>query len=125
MSQYVIIDGIKHFQFEDGSTAQVVAPLAQDGGSAVSLAPQQFAILGNIETLLAEGNASTATPWEVLQSTGDLVQSFTYLDPGTVDERVSTVTYSSVSASLSMVETYTYGGVAGAYRLLSIVRSNA
>lgn len=53
----------------------------------------------------------------------DLAISYTYLDAGTADERINTITYSSTSLAISGTETYTYEGVAGAYRVASIARS--
>jgi hypothetical protein len=51
------------------------------------------------------------------------VTSFTYLDAGTVNERISTLTKSSASLGLSYVDTFTYAGTPGFYRVTNITRS--
>ena len=53
----------------------------------------------------------------------DLVKTFTYLDAGAADERVSTIVYSSVSLGLSVTETFVYAGSAGSYRVSTITLS--
>jgi len=53
----------------------------------------------------------------------DLVQTFTYLDAGTDDERVETITYSSVALSLTVTETFAYAGSSGSYRVSTITLS--
>jgi hypothetical protein len=64
--------------------------------------------------------------WERLLSSPDLVQTFAYLDAGDpANERVGSITYTSSSKSLTVVETYTYVGSAGAYRVNTITRSQS
>ena len=58
-----------------------------------------------------------------LQMASDLSQTFTYFDVGTSDERISTIIYYSPSLGLTLTETFSYAGSAGAYRISSIVRS--
>ena len=64
---------------------------------------------GNIQRLKSEAN--------------DLVKTFTYLDAGAADERVSTIVYSSASLGLSVTETFVYAGSAGSYRVSTITLS--
>lgn len=52
----------------------------------------------------------------------DLVKSYTYLDTGTVDERVSTITYVSTSLGINFTETYVWVGSTGLYRVSTITR---
>jgi hypothetical protein len=68
--------------------------------------------------------ADLASLWDRLMTAPDLVQTYSYLSAGDpVDERISTITRSSVARSLTVVETYAYAGAAGSYRLSSITRS--
>ncbi|MBD2628481.1 hypothetical protein [Trichormus variabilis] len=77
---------------------------------------------GNTQAI--NGNVTISqNNWEKLQSANDLAQTFTYLDAGTNDERISTIAYSSVSLNLSALETYSYAGSSGNYRILSILRT--
>lgn len=63
-------------------------------------------------------------PIAALRQFPDFTTTFTYLDPGTTDERVSTIVYSSVLSGLSSVtKTYSYEGVSGSYRVSTIVVS--
>ena len=124
-STYVIQDGLKYLQLEDGSLAPVMAPLSLSDGSQVALVADQESLLDDIKALVTTLTQSSGTNWEKLQSAPDLAQSFTYLDAGDADERVSTVTYSSTTLGLSIVETYTYAGSEGAYRVASITRAAA
>lgn len=63
------------------------------------------------------------TKWFKLQQAADLAQAFVYLSPGTIDERVSTITYTSASLSLTATETFTYDGAPGSYRISAIART--
>ena len=66
----------------------------------------------------------TASRITVIQNEEDYTRTFTYLDAGTDDERVDTITYSSVTAGAPSVrDTYAYAGIAGAYRISTITRS--
>lgn len=53
----------------------------------------------------------------------DTVDTFTYSDAGTADERIATIVHSSASLSLSYTETFAYLGSAGAYRINTVTRS--
>lgn len=53
----------------------------------------------------------------------DLGQTKYYLDDSTSDRRIGRIEYSSQSLNYTITETYSYGGNAGDYYLVSIVRS--
>lgn len=55
-----------------------------------------------------------------IKAARDLNIEYTYLDAGTADERVSTITWSSVMQGKSVTATITYAGISGAYRVTSI-----
>jgi hypothetical protein len=61
----------------------------------------------------------------VILSYPDVKIDITYLDEGTPDERIETVTWSSASYQKDpIVATLSYGGISGAYRIESIQYSN-
>lgn len=99
--------------------------LATDGIFAVfaGLASDSFSATGSIHAKLGAIASTQYSNWLKLQTAPDLSQAFTYLDSGTSDERINTITYSSISANLTITETYTYAGSAGSYRISGIVRS--
>ena len=121
---YVIVDGEKFLQLEDGSRCPVVAPLSLDAGTKVALIATQETLIQTIINRLTDLNATQASNWEKLQSAVDLVQTITYLDAGDVtNERVNVITYSSTSLNLTMTETFNYAGSSGSYRLVGVTRS--
>lgn len=65
----------------------------------------------------------TAAAIAAIDAAPDKETDFTYLDEGTDDQRIETVTYSSATLGLSYVETFTYAGSAGSYRVSNIARS--
>jgi hypothetical protein len=75
----------------------------------------------NFTTLLDRIPAKTKI--EQILIANDKVETYSYLDAGTADARVSTITYSSASLSLSVTDTYTYAGTSGNYRISTITRS--
>lgn len=123
MSSYVIEDGRKLLQLDDGSRAPVVAPLSLEDGSKVALVADQQGLLVAMDGRLAALVAASGTNWQRLQAAPDLTQTISYLDPGTADERVGSITYASSALSLSMVESYSYAGGEGNYRLTTITRN--
>lgn len=60
-----------------------------------------------------------------VQFAADVLQEVTYLDEDTPNQRIGSVTYTSVSLGQAVTETYTYAGAAGNYRLDQITRSLA
>lgn len=120
---YIISDGEKYLQLEDGSRVPVVAPLSLDSGSRVALIAAQEALLTAIDNKIAELLSSQGSNWERLQAASDRAQSITYHDAGTVNERIAVITYTSASLNLSATETFTYAGSDGSYRLTGIARS--
>ncbi|NER80935.1 MAG: hypothetical protein F6K42_15470 [Leptolyngbya sp. SIO1D8] len=120
---YVIVDGNKRLQFEDGSQCDVVAPLSLDAGANVVLIASQAAILEAIRDGLQELNNTAASTWERIQSASDRTQAITYLDAGTADERINDIVYASASLGLTITETFSYAGSAGNYRLTGTARA--
>lgn len=122
--QFVVQDGQKKFQFSnDGSTSDVVVPVQLTDGQKVSLVADQIAILNDILAELEAQTAATIGDSESIKAANDYSQTISYFDPGTVDERIETITHSSATLNKSVVETFAYAGSAGSYRLTSIVRS--
>lgn len=66
---------------------------------------------------------STGTTLEKIQTASDYVQTYTFLDAGTDDERLTTIVHSSASLWLSLTQTFTWAGSSGAYRPLAITYS--
>ncbi|HRZ18520.1 MAG TPA: hypothetical protein P5136_00445 [Methanofastidiosum sp.] len=58
-----------------------------------------------------------------VQSAPDYTQTFTYLDAGTVNERINTIVHSSAILGKSMTETFIYAGTAPNYRVVTIILS--
>jgi len=124
MASYTIENGFKILVLDDSSKVAVMAPLSLDEGSAVRLVEAQRLLLVDIKNSVdALTAAQGATNAQAVLSADDVQQAFTYLDPGTSNQRVATITYSSVSADYSVLDTYTYAGSVGAYYLTTIVRS--
>ncbi len=67
--------------------------------------------------------AGTADAIEAVDSAPDRVETPTYYDAGTADERLHTVVVSSPALGLSYTETFVYGGAAGGYYITSRTRS--
>lgn len=73
-------------------------------------------------TLNTSINYLTTNRQKILKS-GDLVETYTYADFGTVNERVTTIVYSSASLALSATKTFAYTLVGVSYRLDTITWS--
>ncbi len=67
--------------------------------------------------------ATSSSDASAVDSADDLVVTYTYLDGGTADERIQTVTHASSALGLSYTETFEYAGSSGTYRISSITRS--
>lgn len=67
----------------------------------------------------------TISQWDVSKvlTATDLSEVLTYLDTGLDDERVDTITYSSIIEWLSFVDTYGYTWTPWNYTLTSITRA--
>lgn len=120
---YIIVDGEKILQLEDGSRVPVTAPLSLDQGSKVALIATQLDVLELIGSRLETLLGAQASNWAKLQAAPDLAQAIAYLDSGTADQRIATITYASAALQLSMTETFTYAGSSGNYRLTGVARS--
>jgi hypothetical protein len=83
--------------------------------TAGGVVPVQVDVNGVVQTSSSAGSSVDAAP--------DRVDTFTYLDAATVNERISTIVHSSASLGLSYTETFVYAGSAGAYRISTITRS--
>lgn len=58
------------------------------------------------------------------EQANDLVKTFTYLDAGDpTNRRVDNIVYSSSSLNLTVIETFSYGGIAGDYYVTEIILS--
>ncbi|MBT9316271.1 hypothetical protein [Leptothoe spongobia] len=123
MGQFIIQDGRKLYQFDDNSTCEVTAILNLDNGLTTKLVDVQQQLLQDIKAELETLNAGQSSKLQRIQAGDDYAVTYTYLDPGTADERVQTITYTSVSLSLSVTDTYSYAGSAGNYRLTGIQRA--
>jgi hypothetical protein len=87
-----------------------VASLQDESGTPVGNA---IAIAAYFATLTnAESNQI-----KLLTQANDLVQTYTWLDGGTADQRISTIVYSSATLALTVTETFTYNGGAGTYHV--------
>jgi hypothetical protein len=76
--------------------------------------------VADIEALLARNRLTTL---ETMAN--DLTKTFAFLDPGTTDERVSTIIYSgtTVPATANVTKTFVYAGVSPNFRVLTITLS--
>jgi len=82
-----------------------------------------FDATGALVTISGISTSSSSSYSELLESANDLVKTYTYLDAGTADQRISTVVYSSVALGLTATETFAYAGSSGSYRVSSITLS--
>ena len=72
--------------------------------------------LTTVEALLTD--IAVKSDLEKMQTeANDLVETYTWLDGGTSDQRISTIVYSSAALVLSVTETFTYNGGAGTYHV--------
>lgn len=123
MATYIIENGDKRLQLDDGSKADVVVPLSLDEGTNVKLIAAQETILSNIETDVDNLWGVQGTSFSQLQTADDLEIDYTYLDAGGADERIQTITYTSSALGVTVTETFTYAGSPGSYRVTNITRS--
>jgi hypothetical protein len=93
-----------------------VAQVQDESGSAIGDADQ-------IADYLADISANSSKYNQLINQANDLVKTYTYLDAGTADQRISTVVYSSVALGISATETFAYAGSSGSYRVSSITLS--
>lgn len=84
------------------------------GGGDASAANQvlEIAELEGIAENTTKGNLT-----KLLTEANDLVHTYTWLDGGAADQRISTIVYSSTALALSVTETFTYSGGAGTYHV--------
>jgi hypothetical protein len=76
------------------------------------------------DLITASGGATPDSDYHKLKTqANDLVVKHVWLDGGTNDQRISTITYSSVSLGLTATKTFTYYGGAGTYHVDKITYS--
>lgn len=108
----------------NGEQYDVVVAVASNGSDiAGSSSPIDTSTLAKDATLTQVRDRLPNSKWFRLQNADDLAIAITYLDAGTADERINTITYSSASLVISVLDTYSYAGTAGLYRLTGTVRS--
>jgi hypothetical protein len=101
---------------EKTSYSETLAQVQDESGSAIGDADQ-------IADYLADIAANSSKYNQLINQANDLVKTYTYLDAGTSDQRISTVVYSSVALGISATETFAYAGSTGSYRVSSITLS--
>jgi hypothetical protein len=96
---------------------------------------EDFASQTTLAALLTElqlkADLTETQPVSVLQSdlikleqeANDLVKTFSYLDAGLPDERVSTIVYSSIVLALTVTKTFVYAGSSPNFRVSTITLS--
>ncbi len=78
---------------------------------------KQNQLLDNIKANTGGSTTAPSDYQKLLSGANDLVQTYTWLDGGTDDQRISTIVYSSISLGLTVTETFTYNGGAGTYHV--------
>ena len=123
-STYIVENGYQKLQLSNGALVDVMAPLSLEEGAATRLIEVQRLLLQNCSdklTLLVDV-AGGSTSAQILAA-NDLNTAYTYLDAGTIDQRIATITYSSTSVGASFRETYSYAGSSGGYYVTGVVRA--
>ncbi len=87
-----------------------VASLQDESGTPVGNAAAIAAYFATLTN--AESNQI-----KLLTQANDLVQTYTWLDGGTADQRINTIVYSSTVLGLTVAETFTYNGGPGTYHV--------
>ena len=123
-STYIVENGEKRLLLPDGSKCDVVAPLSLEEGAATRLIEPQRALLENLDTNMATllTVAGGSIPAQV-DAAAELAVGYTYLDAGTIDQRMATATYTSASVGASYRDTFSYSGSAGGYYLTGTTRT--
>ena len=86
----------------------------------ISLQDESGAPIGNataIATYFASLTNAESNQIKLLTQANDLVQTYTWLDGGAADQRISVIVYSSAALVLTVTETFTYNGGAGTYHV--------
>ena len=87
---------------------------AAGGGGDASAANQ---LLGITELQAINASTTKSNYSKLLTQANDLVQTYTWLDGGAADQRISVIVYSSAALVLTVTETFTYNGGAGTYHV--------
>lgn len=118
------IDEIRTLVDQSGSSsAAIIAAL-----SSLSLEVTTDQINLNTDTLEAsndaiQANTNRSNLKRLKDEANDLIKTFSYLDAGLDDERISTIVYSSVVLSLTVTETLVYAGISPKFRVSTITLS--
>lgn len=124
MANYTVEEGRKLLILDDDSKVPVIAPLSLDEGLYVRLVDSQRLLLVSIQVAVEGLSAALGdSVVSAVLNAPDLIETYTYLDPGTVNQRIATATYTSAAAGASVLETFNYAGSIGAYYLTSKTRS--
>lgn len=78
---------------------------------------KQNQLLDNIKANTGGTTTAPSDYQKLLNSANDLVQTYTWLEGGTDNQRISTIVYSSASLGLTVTETFTYNGGSGTYHV--------
>ena len=92
-------------------------PARAEGGAGGGDASAANQVLAIAELTSIEANTVKGDLTKLLTEADDLVHTYTWLDGGAADQRISTVVYSSTALALSVTETFTYNGAAGTYHV--------
>ena len=121
----VIYEGkvLHNFPFGDvtpsGASPEIVADaisaLLDTGGGGGASAANQLLQTAELEDIA--DNTTSGDLNKLLTQANDLVHTYTWLDGGAADQRISTVVYSSTALGLSVTETFTYSGGSGTYHV--------
>lgn len=76
------------------------------------------AIVDNTSSLSAQSNLQ-----KLKTQANDLVETYTWLDGGTADQRISTILYNSTILGLAVTKTFTYNGGPGTFYVATLTLS--
>ena len=84
------------------------------GGGDASAANQVLEIAGltSIATNTSQGNLQ-----KLKTEANDLIETYTWLDGGTTDQRITKIVYSSVILGITVTKVFTYNGGSGTYHV--------
>tara|TARA_R110000765_G_scaffold5492_7_gene17258 strand:- start:539 stop:898 length:360 start_codon:yes stop_codon:yes gene_type:complete len=96
--------------------------VAGGGGAGDASSANQVLMIAELQAINV---STTENNLGVLKKANDLKLTFTYLDPGTDDERVSIIVYSSILDVVTpdVTKTFLYVGGPGTYRVDTITLS--
>ena len=89
--------------------------------SVVLASDQQLSLINDANNRIFADTLSTRVL--KVDASPDRLAQYTYLDLGTEDQRINTITYSSASLALNYTETFTYSGTTGNYVIAGVQRA--